>query len=1653
MKARERSFVVCAMVGFFLINFGIFSGRLWAGEITRQVWTGISGTNVSDLTNQPDYPANPDIQDTLSSMEAPTDWADNYGTRIAGYLHPAVTGDYTFWIASDDGSELWLSTDDSTTNVVKIAYVNGWTNSRQWDKYSSQQSAVIHLEAGQSYFIEALQKEGGGGDNLAVAWQGPGITRQVIDGAYLSPLTGDEQYPPRAADDFISTDPNTAITWQVTLNDSDPNPDDTITISALDPNVSNGGTLIDAGNGSVTYTPAPYFTGLDSFRYTITDGNGGYSTATVHIAVNKRINFAASRNQILSGVSAIGKPGIPGNISVFGKQAFGLVYAGDYEPFLGAAGLGRGRIIAGGHGGYASFNMAQGRTDDTAQFFLNCTAWASGKSGKSVHILTNITGTRDWLQSQGFTNVIKHSGWENYLDGQNLLIISGNWHMTRKQSTALFNFIASGGGLIIGEGGWILQGYGHYALPDAPENIMLRPAGLAFASGYGGSTDMTHHCSDFTNVLTAIDVVQNPGNYNSDQKDEAIAALDLVLSVLPQDDPTYQAIFNTVIDRARQLTPTPSHGISDSVDKLALRWESDYIRQLPLDEITAHRTAVPVYGAVPDDAPRVTRTVSFDITKPAVGTHGTPFGNPWYSTGLYAAPGEIITLTVDPNVVGMGLKVKINGDKDNISGRPSYLRMPFGISREFALDKTTVRAGDAYGGLIFIVVPHDVVTGPFHITISNAVEAPYFVLGRDTDQEWINSIRNKPAPWAELECPNLIISVPSSTIRNLDKPEELMTTYNNGVAAEDDLSGETGLRTRPERAYYMTQTVAGSGYASYPIGTWQWDLANYDKLTGGRDWGEFHELGHLHQQGWWTDGRTGEVTVNIFNMCAQETVSKIGRAVGGWGSQWDPASRISMYQSTVSKGGFDGAGLGERLAMYSELRAAFGWDAYKAVYRGYLHDRDNNPSALPSGDQEEWDQWMTRFSRQVGYDLSPFFVSWSYGVSQAAIDSLSALPKWNMVETVDDTFGTSVNTPVQIGNFLANDFSFDGILTLVGVSNPHHGTLTDNGDGTYTYTPDDGFGGEDRFTYTVHNGFGNTFTGNIIIKVTALTDGVVAHWRFDKNSGNIAWDCSGNNRSGTISNAAWTDGIIGKALHFNGSSSKIEFGRGPSLSGKTDFSVSAWIKTSAHSTGIIIQQRNGGWNGEYQFKVNSDGTVNFFLYGGGTQFDFHTTKKVNDNQWHNVVAVRKSGNGYIYIDGGSPAATASGTARNLSSSISVGIGADIRDNNQHFNGVIDDVALWSRALVVQEVQKIYNNGISGLSFDDKAPVFTNDNFSRSDAVEGVAYHGSIAGTATDENICDTLTFSKIAGPAWLMILPDGEIAGMPKAVDIGKNSFTVRVTDKSGLSDEATLNIQVINRYSGRLGLYDFAGFANQWLSTNCGSCGGADLNGDHNVDLYDLVIMSEHWLEADQTGLQAWWAFDDSTGNVAVDSSGNNHFGYLINNPLWQPGAGKVFGALKLDGSNYAEVTGYQGISGSHARTITAWLKTSHNGTFLYWGNNCAGCAWFCQVDGSVLRLGVWGGWVKGSTILTDNKWHHVAIVVPDKAGVGTQDVLLYVDGSLESTSYSSHAINTSAAFDTLIGAYQLDNPTASFNGMLDDVRIYDRALTADEINQLARE
>ncbi|MGB1252927.1 MAG: PA14 domain-containing protein, partial [Candidatus Promineifilaceae bacterium] len=172
--------------------------------LTFERFDNIYGTAVSNLLNASNYPDNPTTTQLIPQFEIPVNASDAYGARVHGYIAAPTTGEYTFWLASDDNGLLRLSSDVNPSNLVDIATVSTWAPSRQWDWRPEQQSAPITLQAGELYYVEALMKEQGGGDNLSVAWQTPGGTRQLIPSQVLCPAV-DNGAPPVAVIDANPT--------------------------------------------------------------------------------------------------------------------------------------------------------------------------------------------------------------------------------------------------------------------------------------------------------------------------------------------------------------------------------------------------------------------------------------------------------------------------------------------------------------------------------------------------------------------------------------------------------------------------------------------------------------------------------------------------------------------------------------------------------------------------------------------------------------------------------------------------------------------------------------------------------------------------------------------------------------------------------------------------------------------------------------------------------------------------------------------------------------------------------------------------------------------------------------------------------------------------------------------------------------------------------------------------------------------------------------------------------------------------------------------------------------------------------------------------------------------------------------------------------
>lgn len=157
---------------------------------------------------------------------------------------------------------------------------------------------------------------------------------------------------------------------------------------------------------------------------------------------------------------------------------------------------------------------------------------------------------------------------------------------------------------------------------------------------------------------------------------------------------------------------------------------------------------------------------------------------------------------------------------------------------------------------------------------------------------------------------------------------------------------------------------------------------------------------------------------------------------------------------------------------------------------------------------------------------------------------------------------------------------------------------------------------------------------------------------------------------------------------------------------------------------------------------------------------------------------------------------------------------------------------------------------------------------------------------------------------------------------------------------------------------------------------------------------------------------------------------------------------SFSFNGANYLETNNYKGIPGSNPRTVEAWIKTTTaDKEIVSWGSNVAGKKWVFRVNGTgTLRVEVNGGYIYGSTVLTDNKWHHVAAVLN---GANVNNIQLYVDGILETglTTANRSIITDTTGGINLRVSRGINN--RYFNGNIDEVRVWDAALSQSTLRK----
>ena len=452
-----------------------------------------------------------------------------------------------------------------------------------------------------------------------------------------------------------------------------------------------------------------------------------------------------------------------------------------------------------------------------------------------------------------------------------------------REIEAITGFVRAGGGFVCFACPWGWAQVRHKPVAAIPFNKILTDAGLALTDGYAEPTKDGAFVTDGTpgpefHAGRALDILAEVGAGNRKPDDplvkQAGATATHVVAALPQGDRLLRPRLESLLGaHAQNLTPTPDKPLTESqaLQRVLLALQLSKIESQPPRDVKAHPSSSAFPGEVPATAQAVSRQVVIDTAVPN-----------WHSTGLYAPPGHVITVTLPPGgdcATSAGLRVRIGCHTDELWHHDQWRRVPR-ISGSWPIDAERVEVASAFGGLIYIEVPNRTKASTLALTVSGGVEAPVFILGETSNEDWTARVRDLPGPWAELACDRVILTIPSEVARKINDPKAIMEHWARVLDAAADLAGIPHERPCPQRYVADTQISAGYMHSGYPIMT-HLDAATFmTDLKGLVDsgWGPYHELGHNHQDGMWTFDGTGEVTCNVFTLYVLENVCGVADA-------------------------------------------------------------------------------------------------------------------------------------------------------------------------------------------------------------------------------------------------------------------------------------------------------------------------------------------------------------------------------------------------------------------------------------------------------------------------------------------------------------------------------------------------------------------------------------------------------------------------------------------------------------------------------------------------------------------------------------------------------------------------------------------------------
>ena len=412
-------------------------------------------------------------------------------------------------------------------------------------------------------------------------------------------------------------------------------------------------------------------------------------------------------------------------------------------------------------------------------------------------------------------------------------------------------------------------------------------------------------------------------------------------------------------------------------------------------------------------------------------------------TGYYAAPGEIITVTIPIENINSQLKVVIGSSEFDVEGREinRFAR----VTKKYTLNEVSTKIASPFGGPIYFRVPDKSNLGMVSISLSNVVKMPFFSIksGSETSlSEYQKDLADNYVKWVDWESDNFMTTITrpmANLVQNeLNSPTTILLKWNETFKVFNEVAGRPSERIRAEYIRFDRMNPVGGTWsgASYPMFLYHndpmdpLDAAKNSHVInvgfggenvykqgeygyGGEHFIILHEMGHLYQMPTLPDEVESNVTfpaAAIYNLVFNEPIDasleysiqqRLNReeSVMDWfiSPNFRSGKEMHYKDRSFNLGGLDWTGnelmyQSRGHAKYIEIAALFGWDAVGKINK-YYYDLGLDTSVFPDikAHYPERDPFMLQASKSAGINLLPLFHIWGMIPSSDIIEELSTL--------------------------------------------------------------------------------------------------------------------------------------------------------------------------------------------------------------------------------------------------------------------------------------------------------------------------------------------------------------------------------------------------------------------------------------------------------------------------------------------------------------------------------------------------------------------------------------------------------------------------------------------------------------------------------------